>query len=163
VISMPPDRQLLNFIVEKELLDRVDDFRFQNRFATRAGAIKWLLDWATRQNPHPTPARSQAVRKSVDAVALPAIEAVSAALPSALPSQPPLAPAFKPEPSHESAIEALRSQGYEVGETFVQDGHVRMVVRSDDGSALVTVGKELHELAAGRLTLAQVGVRRRSA
>jgi hypothetical protein len=157
--SMALDRQLLNFIVEKELLNRIDDFRFQNRFATRAGAIKWLLSWALEQDPHPLAVRPQNDRKSRNGGALPPPETE----PAVFPSQPRLGSGFTPEPSHESAIEALKSQGYEVGETFVQDGQVRMVVRSDDGSALVTVGKELHELAAGRVTLDQITVRRRGA
>jgi hypothetical protein len=41
----------LNFIIEPELLESVDDFRFKNRFPTRAAAIKWLLDWALKQKP----------------------------------------------------------------------------------------------------------------
>jgi hypothetical protein len=50
---MPPpsDKQYLNFIVEPELLKRLDDFRYKNRFPTRAAAIKWLLDWALDQKP----------------------------------------------------------------------------------------------------------------
>ena len=47
------DKPYLNFVVDPELLKRVDDFRFKHRFATRAGAIKWLLDWALRQKPVP--------------------------------------------------------------------------------------------------------------
>ena len=57
---MSAGRQLLNFIVEKDLLDRVDDFRFLNRFPTRAGAIKWLLNWALEQGANPALALSQA-------------------------------------------------------------------------------------------------------
>ena len=45
------DKPLLNFLIEPELLERVDDFRFKNRFQTRAAAIKWLLDWALKQKP----------------------------------------------------------------------------------------------------------------
>jgi len=45
--------KLLNFVVPEELLKRIDDFRFQWRFPTRAAAIKWLLDWAIRQAPEP--------------------------------------------------------------------------------------------------------------
>jgi hypothetical protein len=47
------DKPYLNFVVDPELLKRLDDFRFKHRFATRAGAIKWLLDWALRQKPVP--------------------------------------------------------------------------------------------------------------
>lgn len=156
---MPPDRQLLNFIVEKDLLNRIDDFRFQNRFATRAGAIKWLLDWGLKQVPDPPPLKlhvpqsTAGIRTSHEHPSEPAVS----------PGAPAVASSSKPEPSHESVIQALKSQGYEVGETAVQDGQVRIVVRSNDGSALVTLGQELHELAAGRLTLAQLAARRRHA
>jgi len=158
--SMPSDRQLLNFIVEKDLLNRLDDFRFQNRFATRAGAIKWLLDWALEQGAKPDRIH---VHVTAPAPVLPAREELKLeALPAVAPA-PPVVSNGKAEPSHESVIQALKAQGYEVGETAVQEGQVRIVVRSTDCSALVTVGKELHELAAGRLSLSQLAARRRGA
>ncbi len=40
---------LLTFVVEKELLDKLDNFRFENRFQSRAEAIRWLLEWALRE------------------------------------------------------------------------------------------------------------------
>jgi hypothetical protein len=51
----PPkaDKPLLNFLIEQDLLDRVDDFRFKHRFESRAAAIKWLLSWALDQKPKP--------------------------------------------------------------------------------------------------------------
>jgi hypothetical protein len=45
---MGSDKPFLHFIVEPELLKRVDDFRFKHRFLTRAAAIKWLLDAALK-------------------------------------------------------------------------------------------------------------------
>jgi hypothetical protein len=49
---MPPSQKpYLNFIIEPDLLKRLDDFRFKNRIATRAAAIKWLLAWALDQKP----------------------------------------------------------------------------------------------------------------
>ena len=51
--SMSTDKPLLNFVIEPELLTRVDDFRYKNRFPTRAAAIKWLLAWALDQKPAP--------------------------------------------------------------------------------------------------------------
>jgi hypothetical protein len=154
---MARDRQLLNFIIENNLLTRVDDFRFQNRFPTRAGAIKWLLDWALQQGPNPAVSRPEISKKTPDVIAPPPPE--SAPPPS--PSQAPETPASRPPPSHESVLEALKAQGYEVGETAVQDGQAVIVVRSTEGSALVTLGQELHDLAAGRLTLAKIVARRR--
>jgi len=47
------DKPYLNFVIEPALLKRLDDFRFRYRFATRAAAIKWLLDWALKQKPAP--------------------------------------------------------------------------------------------------------------
>lgn len=44
-------KNFLSFLIEPALLKRVDDFRFKNRFATRAAAIKWLLTWAVDQKP----------------------------------------------------------------------------------------------------------------
>ena len=51
VVAMPSDKPLLNFVIDPALLKRVDDFRFKQRFATRAEAIKWLLAWALDQKP----------------------------------------------------------------------------------------------------------------
>ena len=51
--SMPNEKPLLNFVVEPDLLKRIDDFRYKQRFPTRAAAIKWLLDWALSQKPAP--------------------------------------------------------------------------------------------------------------
>ena len=47
------EKPLLNFLVEPELLKRLDDFRYKNRFPSRAAAIKWLLTWALDQKPKP--------------------------------------------------------------------------------------------------------------
>lgn len=45
---------LLNFVIDEELLNRLDDYRYEQRFPTRAGAIKYLLSWALKQRPDPT-------------------------------------------------------------------------------------------------------------
>ena len=50
---MATDKPLLIFVIEPELLKRVDDFRFKHRFASRAAAIKWMLRWTLAQNPKP--------------------------------------------------------------------------------------------------------------
>ena len=50
---MGTDKPILNFVIEPDLLKRVDDFRFKHRFPTRAAAIKWLLDWGLNQKPAP--------------------------------------------------------------------------------------------------------------
>jgi hypothetical protein len=56
--EMPSDKPFLSFVIDPELLKRVDDFRFKNRFESRAAAIKWLLEWALDQKPKP-PAAEQ--------------------------------------------------------------------------------------------------------
>jgi hypothetical protein len=50
---MPGDKPFLSFLVDADLLKRLDDFRFKHRFDSRAAAIKWLLDWALSQKPVP--------------------------------------------------------------------------------------------------------------
>ena len=47
------DKPFLHFVVDETLLKRVDDFRFKNRFKSRAAAISWLLAWALDQKPKP--------------------------------------------------------------------------------------------------------------
>jgi len=53
ILAMASDKPFLSFLVEPELLKRLDDFRFKHRFPTRAQAIKWLLDYALKQKPTP--------------------------------------------------------------------------------------------------------------
>lgn len=48
---MPSDKPFLHFVVDPELLKRLDDFRFKQRFDSRAAALKWLLNWALNQRP----------------------------------------------------------------------------------------------------------------
>ena len=52
---MPPKRPVQGVLLrlEKELLRKIDDFRFNNRFETRTEAIRWLLEFALNQNPKP--------------------------------------------------------------------------------------------------------------
>ena len=50
---MPSKLPFVHFVIEPSLLERIDTFRFHNRFPSRAAAIKWLLAWALRQNPPP--------------------------------------------------------------------------------------------------------------
>lgn len=44
-------KPLLTFVIDDDLLRAIDDFRFANRFGSRAAAIKWLLAWALKQDP----------------------------------------------------------------------------------------------------------------
>jgi metal-responsive CopG/Arc/MetJ family transcriptional regulator len=50
---------LVHVRLDDELLERVDTFRFENRFEDRTRAIRWLLKWAlnnsgkTKKPPEP--------------------------------------------------------------------------------------------------------------
>ena len=46
---MPTDKPILNFAIDKELLERLDDFRFGNRINTRSEAIRRLLEEALKK------------------------------------------------------------------------------------------------------------------
>ena len=48
---MPSIKPFLSFVIEPELLKKLDDFRFNNRFQSRTEAIKWLLRLALDQKP----------------------------------------------------------------------------------------------------------------
>src|SRR5450631_885281 len=118
---MPTNKTLLNFIVDNSLLNRIEDFRFKSRFPTRAAAIKWLLDWALKQKPS---MRSLAQEPEED---IP-----SDVRPIEPLAQHPAADTPKPErvtvPSLESMIQALKDQGYDVGETARHpDGQERIL------------------------------------
>lgn len=51
---MPSKKPFLSFIIDPELLERIDEFRFRWRFQSRASAIRWLLDWALHRKPDPS-------------------------------------------------------------------------------------------------------------
>ena len=129
------------------------DFRYRNRFPTRAAAIKWLLDWALKQKPSVRNLMQEPEEEHSSEVG---------------PIQPPVqtaAPAAKPDratvASRDSMIQALRDQGYEVGEAARHpDGQERILVRSHDRSAWVNVVQELQDLGASRTTLAELSTRR---
>lgn len=50
---MPREKPLIHMIMEPELIDKIDDFRFEHRFASRAAAMKWLIKYALEQEPKP--------------------------------------------------------------------------------------------------------------
>ena len=43
---MASKKPFLSFVIEEELLKRIDDYRFKNRFESRAAAVKHLLEVA---------------------------------------------------------------------------------------------------------------------
>ncbi len=46
---MASEKPFLHFVIEPELLKKIDDFHHKHRFKNRASAIKWLLDNALKQ------------------------------------------------------------------------------------------------------------------
>lgn len=46
---MASTKPLINFVIDEELLQRIDDYRFEKRFTSRAAAIKHLLELALEQ------------------------------------------------------------------------------------------------------------------
>ncbi len=146
------NKTLLNFIVDDSLLRRIEDFRFKNRFPTRAAAIKWLLDWALKQKPSvrnlmQEPEEELPERPVEPPVPIPASDADK--------------PERVPVPSLDSMIQALRDQGYEVGEAARHpDGQERILVRSHDRSAWVNAVQEFQDLVAARTTLAEISAKR---
>jgi hypothetical protein len=48
---MGTNKPIINFSIDEDLLIRIEDFRFSNRFGNRAAAIKWLLEWALDRQP----------------------------------------------------------------------------------------------------------------
>jgi metal-responsive CopG/Arc/MetJ family transcriptional regulator len=47
-----PTKQVL-LRLEKDLFRKIEDFRFSNRFESRTEALRWLLEYALKQNPKP--------------------------------------------------------------------------------------------------------------
>lgn len=41
---MPTEKPILTFAVEPELLERINDFRFENRIETKSEAIRILIE-----------------------------------------------------------------------------------------------------------------------
>jgi hypothetical protein len=63
--------------------------------------------------------------------------------------------------ANELAIEILKEQGFEIGESAKYDERLLVRIRSKDDSALVETGQDLWDLAACRLTLADIARRYR--
>ena len=46
---MPTEKPIITLAVEKEFLERIDDYRFENRIPTRSEAIRRLIDQALKK------------------------------------------------------------------------------------------------------------------
>jgi hypothetical protein len=58
------------------------------------------------------------------------------------------------------ALDILRAQGYAAGTPDVHTGRVRVWTRDSDDAVDVEIGRELHELAEGKLTFEDIRARR---
>lgn len=58
------------------------------------------------------------------------------------------------------ALDILRAQGYAVGTPDVHTGRVRVWIHNSDEAIDVEIGRELHELAEGKLTFEDIRARR---
>jgi hypothetical protein len=58
------------------------------------------------------------------------------------------------------ALDILRAQGYAVGTPELHTGRVRVWIRGGDEAVDVETGKELQELAQGRLSFEDIQARR---
>ena len=58
------------------------------------------------------------------------------------------------------ALDILRAQGYAAGTPDVHTGRVRVWLRSSDEAVDVEIGRELHELAEGKLRFEDIWARR---
>lgn len=43
---MNKETQMIHMIIPKDLLKRIDDYRFENRYESRAEAMRFLMEWA---------------------------------------------------------------------------------------------------------------------
>ena len=44
-------RKYINIPFDDKSLEAIDEFRFRNRFPTRTGTIRWLIEYALKQKP----------------------------------------------------------------------------------------------------------------
>lgn len=44
------DTIIFNLSIPGKLIDRIDDFKFEKRFVTRAAAMRYLITWALDQS-----------------------------------------------------------------------------------------------------------------
>jgi len=51
--SMPSEKPHIVFVADDELLERIEDFRFDNRISSRSEAIRILVEAGLRAKPKP--------------------------------------------------------------------------------------------------------------
>ena len=64
---------------------------------------------------------------------------------------------------NDAAIEMLENKGFEIGATVIhKDGRVQIAVSSKNDSAMVEVGRELWDFAAGLVNFPEINARRKA-
>jgi len=56
-MSMPTEKPILTFAVDQELLERINDFRFDNRIENRSEAIRLLVEKGLKEYEKRKPAK----------------------------------------------------------------------------------------------------------
>jgi hypothetical protein len=51
--SKRPQQEKVLLRLDKDLFSKIEEFRFTHRFEDRTKAIRWLLEFALKQNPKP--------------------------------------------------------------------------------------------------------------
>jgi Arc/MetJ-type ribon-helix-helix transcriptional regulator len=51
VSAVAKDYTIINILIPDELLEQIEDYRFQKRFKNRAEAIRYLLEYAVKHSP----------------------------------------------------------------------------------------------------------------
>lgn len=57
--TTPSEKPFLSFVIDEDLLEWLDDFRYAERFPSRAAALKWIIRWAREQQPKPPPPKER--------------------------------------------------------------------------------------------------------
>jgi hypothetical protein len=64
---------------------------------------------------------------------------------------------------NDAALEILENKGFEIGAAVMhKDGRVQIAVSSKNDSAMVEVGRELWDFAAGLVNLPEINARRKT-
>jgi hypothetical protein len=59
-------KPMITFVMEEDLLQRVEDFRYQHRYPSRAAAMKALMNWALEHYPAEPPPKKKAKTRGSD-------------------------------------------------------------------------------------------------
>lgn len=52
---MPSDKPKMLFVMEKDLFERIEDFRFNNRISSRSEALRRLIEAGLKSESNPKP------------------------------------------------------------------------------------------------------------